>query len=120
MVTSMLLRMKNTHGGRRPNAGKKTPAKVDRLHPVYLFKRQLPLSGKHARKLIDLADGVVQLSIAGNPETFADDVRELTEATAALITITDGNAEYSAYCTQCGRRSMQVVRPGKVQCAVCG
>ena len=32
--------------------------------------------------------------------------------------ISDGFGNYwSAYCPQCGRRSLEVVRPGKVQCA---
>jgi len=36
-------------------------------------------------------------------------------------TISDGfgNA-WDAICLNCGRRSMEVVRPGKVQCAYCG
>lgn len=111
---------KNTHGGRRTGAGKKIPAKVDRLHPVYLFKRQLPLSGEHARQLIDLADGVARLYIAGNPETFADDVRELADATLTAVTIKGGSTEHSAYCPQCGRRSMRVVAAGDVRCGQCG
>jgi len=28
--------------------------------------------------------------------------------------------QWSAYCAMCGRKSMQIVRPGKVQCKYCG
>jgi hypothetical protein len=36
-------------------------------------------------------------------------------------TIDDGfNNAWSKTCLECGRKSMQVVRPGKVQCAYCG
>ena len=35
-------------------------------------------------------------------------------------TITDGYAEWSAWCCMCGNKTMQIVRPGKVQCANCG
>jgi len=35
--------------------------------------------------------------------------------------ISDGfGSEWSAYCAMCGEKTMQVVRPGKVQCAKCG
>ena len=30
-----------------------------------------------------------------------------------------GNA-WSAYCPECGQRTMQVIRPGKCQCSECG
>ena len=33
--------------------------------------------------------------------------------------ITDGYAFWSKRCHECGRDSMEVVRPGKVQCAYC-
>ena len=32
----------------------------------------------------------------------------------------DCGSTWSATCPECGRKSMQVVRPGKVQCAYCG
>lgn len=35
-------------------------------------------------------------------------------------TITDGYTTWSKRCPECGGLTMQVVRPGKVQCAVCG
>ncbi len=36
-------------------------------------------------------------------------------------TIEDGfGSRWSAWCAMCGRKSMQVVRPGKVQCEFCG
>ena len=36
-------------------------------------------------------------------------------------TIEDGFGNvWSAKCTKCGRISMQVVRPGKIQCGYCG
>lgn len=36
-------------------------------------------------------------------------------------TIEDGfGSEWSAYCPTCKRKSMQIVRPGKVQCTYCG
>ncbi len=28
--------------------------------------------------------------------------------------------QWSSYCKKCGRRSMVVIRPGKVQCSYCG
>ncbi len=35
--------------------------------------------------------------------------------------IEDGfGSSWSAYCAMCGKKTMQVVRPGKVQCADCG
>jgi len=35
-------------------------------------------------------------------------------------TIKDGfGSEWSIYCHECGRPSMHVVRPGKVQCGLC-
>ena len=35
--------------------------------------------------------------------------------------IEDGfGSSWSAYCAQCGEKTMQIVRPGKVQCAKCG
>jgi hypothetical protein len=33
--------------------------------------------------------------------------------------ITDGWAKVSAYCSRCGQKTMQVVRPGNFQCAAC-
>lgn len=33
--------------------------------------------------------------------------------------ITDGWAKVSAYCSRCGQKTMQVVRPGNFQCASC-
>jgi hypothetical protein len=39
----------------------------------------------------------------------------------ATETIDDGfGGVWSKTCPECGRKSMQVVRPGKVQCAYCG
>ena len=36
-------------------------------------------------------------------------------------TIEDGfGSKWSAWCPQCGKKSMSVVRPGKVQCNNCG
>jgi hypothetical protein len=35
-------------------------------------------------------------------------------------TITDGSTTWSKRCPECGGLTMQVVRPGKVQCAKCG
>lgn len=35
-------------------------------------------------------------------------------------TITDGDTTWSAYCQDCGKKTMQVVRPGKIQCSNCG
>jgi hypothetical protein len=35
-------------------------------------------------------------------------------------TITDGYAEWSAWCCMCGNKTMQIVRPGKVHCTNCG
>ena len=34
--------------------------------------------------------------------------------------ITDGCSYWSKRCSECGRDSMEVVRPGKVQCGYCG
>ncbi len=34
--------------------------------------------------------------------------------------IDDGAVSYSRYCKYCGRWSLQLVRPGKVQCQYCG
>lgn len=34
--------------------------------------------------------------------------------------ITDGYSFFSARCPRCGGLTMRVVRPGKVQCEVCG
>lgn len=35
--------------------------------------------------------------------------------------IEDGfGSSWSAYCPECGNKSMHVVRPGKVQCSNCG
>ena len=39
----------------------------------------------------------------------------------ATDTISDSfGSTWSAYCPECGKKTMQVVRPGKVQCANCG
>lgn len=36
-------------------------------------------------------------------------------------TIEDGyGGAWSAWCPECGRKTMQIMRPGKVQCANCG
>ncbi len=36
-------------------------------------------------------------------------------------TISDGHGStWSAWCNRCGRKSMRVMRPGKVQCGECG
>ena len=35
--------------------------------------------------------------------------------------IEDGfGSSWSAYCAMCGKKSMHIVRPGKVQCGFCG
>jgi hypothetical protein len=35
--------------------------------------------------------------------------------------IDDGfGSSWSAYCAMCGKRTMQIVRPGKAQCSECG
>jgi hypothetical protein len=35
--------------------------------------------------------------------------------------IDDGfGSEWSAWCPECGKKSMSIVRPGKVQCGNCG
>ena len=35
-------------------------------------------------------------------------------------TISDGYVKWSIWCPVCGCKTMQVVRPGKVQCINCG
>ena len=51
---------------------------------------------------------------------------ELTETPVTLedfntLTIKDGHGgEWSAWCPECGRKSVAVVRPGKAQCEHCG
>ena len=35
-------------------------------------------------------------------------------------TITDGDTTWVNKCLECGRASMQVVRPGEIQCKYCG
>ena len=43
------------------------------------------------------------------------------EAFVARPTISDGfGSIWSAFCPTCGEQSMEVVRPGKVQCGNCG
>jgi hypothetical protein len=57
---------------------------------------------------------------------ISDDANELTYeyifdlANNPKNTITDGETTWSAYCSYCGAKAMQVVRPGKVQCSNCG
>ena len=50
---------------------------------------------------------------------FEKPPKELTDA-EMKETISDGfGNEWSAYCPTCGQKSMQIVRPGKVQCGNC-
>ena len=50
------------------------------------------------------------------PEVIQGVTHEFTKDT-----ISDGfGSVWSAHCAMCGQKSMQVVRPGKVQCSYCG
>ncbi len=56
-------------------------------------------------------------------QTDADGVAEQIHVALqqhAQRTITDGYSEWSIGCPTCKTASMEVVRPGKVQCARCG
>lgn len=45
----------------------------------------------------------------------------LPKASEEQDLIEDGHGStWSAWCPECGRRTMHVVRPGKVQCSKCG
>jgi hypothetical protein len=47
--------------------------------------------------------------------------RELDEAEDDSDTISDGfGSTWSSKCAMCGKNSVQIVRPGKVQCTNCG
>jgi hypothetical protein len=59
---------------------------------------------------IDLPEGVNEIV----DEHFFDLI------TNSKNTITDGETTWSAYCSYCGAKAMQVVRPGKIQCSNCG
>jgi uncharacterized Zn finger protein (UPF0148 family) len=36
-----------------------------------------------------------------------------------IDTVTDGYAFWSSWCPQCGYKTIEIVRPGKVQCSNC-
>ena len=46
-------------------------------------------------------------------------VEELKKDGVQIISDGFGN-HWSAYCSMCGNKTIQVVRPGKVQCSECG
>lgn len=53
-------------------------------------------------------------------EMYSEERKKLQEA-AVTDTVSDGlGSVWSAYCPECKRKSMEVVRPGKVQCSFCG
>jgi len=48
-------------------------------------------------------------------------LRDTTKMVKDEDVISDGfGSAWSAYCPMCGKRTMQVVRPGKAQCSKCG
>ncbi len=54
-------------------------------------------------------------------EKAVNAILELATLTQLEDTIEDGfGGSWSAICAECEQRSMQIVRPGKVQCASCG
>lgn len=59
---------------------------------------------------VDIPEGINEII----DENFFDLVSDSKD------TITDGDTKWSAYCPECGKKTMQVVRPGKIQCSNCG
>lgn len=56
----------------------------------------------------------LMIAIARDVTLYMSDCTKLEE------TISDGfGSSWSAYCPTCGRKSMHIIRPGKVQCAHC-
>lgn len=55
-----------------------------------------------------------------------DDINEIIDknfwdlVSDSKDTITDVDTTWSAYCSYCGAKVMQVVRPCKIQCSNCG
>ena len=56
-----------------------------------------------------------------SPQEWLDFQEHLNALSDYAETVEDGfGSEWSAWCPECGRKSMQVVRPGKIQCPYCG
>lgn len=59
-------------------------------------------------------DGELSMNFSYEKNIYEDDEEDGD-------TIEDGfGSEWSAWCPKCGEKSMEVVRPGKVQCGNCG
>ena len=67
-------------------------------------------------------EGYDTANIALCVKTHSNDVAKAAGAERgdSEPTITDGYTTWAKRCPECGELAMQVVRPGKVQCAKCG
>lgn len=84
-----------------------------------MLKGELNISGHELDRLVEYhcIDGYSGLSCFGANEMMAEGERKIVSDEI----IGDGyGSAWSAYCAMCGKKSMHVVRPGKVQCSNCG
>jgi hypothetical protein len=82
-----------------------------------------PITPETVRRLIVFAGVIIRISLilhwCGVWHKASEDAYAKARKDADIIS--DGfGGEWSAICPVCGRRSMSVVRPGKVQCEYCG